>query len=154
MSIRQHHDRRHRSGPGPLDDALRAGRRRPGHLLVRSELQQFGHNFILYPFRPDNPSQGVAFTVNQVSTLDSIVANLAFEIGDTIGVTSQLFELGMSEKDKFGTPSYEYTLLGTSSPISVTGNDNFSEHTLSFSGQELDSGSYVSDLPRYLVEFG
>lgn len=85
-------------------------------------------------------TRAVSFTVAREVMLDSVVANLEFESGEQEGVTAQLLELGAPEADKYGTPSYQYTVLGTSNSLTATGNDTFSEQTLSFSGQELDPG--------------
>ena len=86
---------------------------------------------------------GDSFTVAQTSTLDSVVANLSVNSANgTATITAQLLELGAPENDQFGTPSYQYTLLGSSTPIVASGNGtSYSEQTLSFSGEELDPGN-------------
>jgi len=96
-------------------------------------------------FHGVNTTAGVSFTVNQVSMLDSIVADITPNInpGDTASLTAQLLEIGAPENDQYGTPSYQYTLVGTSAPSIVSGEDLGApvQQTITFSGEELDPGN-------------
>ncbi len=92
-----------------------------------------------------NNTHGVAFTVNQVLTLNSVVVNIAFEsnLDAPESVTAQLLKVGAPELGQSGPTEYSYTVLGTSSSVGVNGYGtySFSDQTLSFHGEELDPGS-------------
>jgi hypothetical protein len=79
-----------------------------------------------------------------VLTLDSIVANITPDVclSDTAGLTASLLEIGAPENDQYGTPSFQYTLLGTSATSTVTGTYiSPVEQTITFTGEVLDPGN-------------
>ncbi len=82
--------------------------------------------------------------MNQALTLDSIVANITPDVfqGPSAGLTASLLEVGAPENDRFGTPSFQYALLGTSATSTVTGfSTSPVEQTITFTGEELDPGN-------------